>query len=341
MNRAAITAIRPALEAIAAEHPGTPMGNGSASASLAYEITWSDHKPPRLVLPDVPALDDTAGLCAWLTCAFNLHAAHPITSGRHEGLRGPDGHAVLERRGAAPLRFEPQSKINTPARLIEVLSWQTGPTDGAIHALKGDHCRQIAHVVRMLCGATKAISDEEETADLVSVFLAEAIVQEGHTLYGTTAQRYEAATALQRELDEHTGRPRGVARYLIDANTGEYVIRVQDLGESVRRQLGSGLTRVPRRPHGRAQLDEGRSRRVRAARTRRPQGAARALQRLPRPARRHRRPGIGEHVNTVKYYVYARAGRATPTHVRCGVHRCSVVGQFESRSAAISRNVQT
>lgn len=215
----------------------------AAVSSTSYEITWSDHKPPRLVLPDVPALDDTAGLCAWLTCAFNLHTAHPITTGRHEGLRGPDGHAVLERRGAAPLRFEPQSKINTPARLIEVLSWQTGPTDGAIHALKGDHCRQIAHVVRMLCGATKAISDAEETAALVLVFLAEAIVQEGHTLYGTTAQRYEAATALQRELDEYTGRPRGIARYLIDANTGEYVIRAQDLGESVRRQLGSGLAR--------------------------------------------------------------------------------------------------
>jgi len=233
-----------ALEAIAADHPGTPRRNGSASASLgAYEITWSDHKPPRLVLPATPALDDTAGLCAWLTCVFNLHAAHPITTGRHEGLRGPDGHAVLDRRGAAPLRFEPQSKINTPARLIEVLSWQTGPTDGAIHALKGDHCRQIAHVVRMLCGATKAITDEEETNALVLVFLAEAIVQEGFTLYGTTEQRYEAATALQRELDEHTGRPRGIATYLIDHNTGEHVMRAQDLGESVRRQLGSGLPR--------------------------------------------------------------------------------------------------
>ena len=213
------------------------------ATTATYAVTFTDTKPPRMVFPAIPAVGDVAGHCAWLTAAFNLNPSQPITNGRLEGLRGAAGHVVLERRGAPPLRFEPASRINTPARLIEDVSWQTGPTDGAVHALKGEHCRQIAHVVRMLCGATKAISDEEETAGLVLVFLGSAIAREGLTTHGTTEQRYEAATALQRDTDEHTGRPIGPARYLIDSNTGEYVIRVQDLGESFRRQLGSGLAR--------------------------------------------------------------------------------------------------
>ena len=206
-------------------------------------VTFTDTKPPRLLLPPVPALDDIAGHCAWLTATFALDASQPITSGHLEGLRGAAGHAVLTRRNALPLRFEPVSRINTPARLIEDLSWQTGPTDGAVHALKAEHCRMVAHVVRMLCGTTKAISDEEETSELVIAFLGGALGREGLTTYGTPEQRYEAAVALQREIDEHTGRPCGPARYLIDENTGEYIIRVQDLGESFRRQLGSGVAR--------------------------------------------------------------------------------------------------
>lgn len=215
-------------------------GNGDGNAP-ALGCTFDDKG--KLRLPPIPAHDDTAGLCAWLTAVFTLHPAHPVTSGRHEGLRGAAGHAILDRRGAPPLRFEPQSRINTPARLIEDLSWQVGPKDGAVHALKADHCRQIAHVVRMLCGATKAITDEEETTGLVIAFLAEAIGEESYTTHGTPAQRYEAATALQREIDELTGRPRGAAHYLIDSNTGEYIARVQDLSESMRRQLGSSLAR--------------------------------------------------------------------------------------------------
>lgn len=200
---------------------------------------------------------------------------------------------VLKRRGAPPIRFEPASRINTPARLIEDLSWQALPTDGPVHALKAEHCREIAHVVRMLCGATRSMSDEEETASLVVAFLAGAVAREGMTTYGTTEQRYEAATALQRDTDDHTGRPIGPARYLIDSNTGEYVVRVQDLGESFRRQLGSGLARgfIDGRMAGlgwtRAQLDA------------------------------HALPG--------------RAGRSGP-HARCNVYRGLLAGPKDDES---------
>jgi hypothetical protein len=95
----------------------------------------------------------------------------------------------------------------------------------------------------MLCGATKATTDEQETSGLVLAFLSGAVAQEGMTTYGTAGQRYEAAKALQRDIDEISGHPRGPARYLIDSNTGEYVARVQDLSESVRRQLGSSVPR--------------------------------------------------------------------------------------------------
>ncbi len=208
-----------------------------------YKVTLTDTKPPRLVLPKVPAVGDTARLCAWLTAVFNLHAASPIVAGHQQGLRGANGHVVLERRNAAPLRFEPVSRINNPARLIEDLSWQVGPHDGAAHALKAADCRQVAHVVRMLCGSTKAISDEEETVSLLLTFLNESELVEGCSCYGPAAERYEAAQALQRTCDEHTGRPRGVVKHLTDRNTGEVVARVSDIADSFRRQLGSSVGR--------------------------------------------------------------------------------------------------
>lgn len=235
------------VESIAAKRSASAAVSTSKLAAVqgptVYAVTFTDTKPPRLVLPPKPGVDDTAGLCAWLTATFNLSRSHAITSGHHEGLRGAAGHVVLKRHKAPPIRFEPASRINTPARLIEDLSWQALPTDGAIHSLKAEHCREIAHVVRMLCGTTKAITDEQETAGLVLAFMGGAMVREGCTTYGGSGERYEAAVALQRDVDEQTGRPTGPARYLVDKNTGEIAARVQDLTESFRRQLGSGLAR--------------------------------------------------------------------------------------------------
>ena len=62
-----------------------------------YAVTFDEKK--RLVMPAPPAHDDADGLCRWLTAVFNLDEAHPITGGERHGLRGPDGHAVLHRRG--------------------------------------------------------------------------------------------------------------------------------------------------------------------------------------------------------------------------------------------------
>lgn len=206
----------------------------------------------KLTLPDTPAPDDRAGQCVWLTVVLALDPAHNITGGHREGLRGAAAHVVLTRAGAQPLRFEPASRINQPPRLIEDLSWQTLASDGAVPALKGEHCRAVAHVVRMLTDQTQAITDEQETAGIVGTFLGGAEAVEGYTTYGTTGQRYEAASALQRDLDETTGRPLGAPQYLIDENTGELVIRVGDLAEAGRRHVGSSLPRgwLDARMHG-------------------------------------------------------------------------------------------
>ena len=198
----------------------------------------------KLTLPETPALDDRAGQCAWLTAVFALNDAYPVTGGAREGLRGPVGHVVLHRAGAPPLRFGPATHLNQPPRLIEDLSWQMVPSDGAVPALKGEHCRAIAHVVRMLTDAAQEVTDAQETAGIVGTFLSAAEAVEGLTTYGNTAQRYEASSGLQRELDAMSGRPIGAPRYLIDADTGELVIRASDLAEAGRRHVGSSL------PHG-------------------------------------------------------------------------------------------
>jgi len=206
-----------------------------------HEVSYDEKG--KLVLPDVPAGADVAGLCAWLTRAFSLDRAHPITTGRREGLRGPEGHVVLDRAGAQSIRFEPAKLINAPAKLIETLSWMVTETDGAVPKLTGDHCRQIAYAVRLLCGASELLSAEQEAEGIIGTLMSEAVPIEGLTTYGTTGQRYEAAVALRPETDPTSGRAIGPKRYLIDQNTGELVIGVSDLQEAARRHVGSSLPR--------------------------------------------------------------------------------------------------
>jgi hypothetical protein len=215
--------------------------NGSDPLRSTYRVEFDEKG--KLTLPAVPERSDHAGLCAWLTAVFSLEPAHPIIGGRREGLHGPEGHVALTRAGAASIRFGPATRINSPAKLIETLSWQMLDTDGAVHALKGEHCRSIAHVVRMLCGVSETITAAEEAEAIVGTFMQSAEPVEGHTTYGTSGQRYEAAVALRRALDG-TGRSIGPARYLIDANTGEMVIAVSDLQDGARRHIGSSI------PHG-------------------------------------------------------------------------------------------
>lgn len=209
--------------------------------AASYKVT-RDAKG-NLVLPDIPAQDNVSGLCAWLTAVFNLDLRHGITGGAREGLRGPEGHVVLTRAGASSIRFEPVARISTPGKLIETLSWSLDPSDGAVHAFTGAHCRQIEHVVKMLCGAFDSLTAHQEAEGVISTLMMEAVAVEGHTTYGNSGQRYESVIALRRELDSVTGRPTGPRRYLIDANTGEYVVAAHDAQEAARRHVGSSLPR--------------------------------------------------------------------------------------------------
>ena len=96
-------------------------------------------------------------------------------------------------------------------------------------------------MVRQLTLHAEAVSANQETEAIVGAYLLDGEAIEGHTIYGTSGQRYEALEALKRPLNEH-GREIG-SRYLLDANTAEAVIRAGDLSTVARRQLGSGLVR--------------------------------------------------------------------------------------------------
>lgn len=230
------------LRALRGEDP--PASNGSAPVHRAvYEVTFTDGKPPKLVLPDVPPHDDPVALADWTTSVLRLDPQHPAIGAVHEGLRGPEGHVEIRRAGAPSIRFEPAASMNTARRLLPALAWQLQPTDGEPYGFKDEHVRRIAHVVRLLCGASTEISEAQETAGIVGTYVSAAVPVEGHTTYGTSAQRYEAAVALQRALDDLTGRPIGPARYLLDASTGELVIRVGDLQVAARAHIGSSLPR--------------------------------------------------------------------------------------------------
>jgi hypothetical protein len=108
-------------------------------------------------------------------------------------------------------------------------------------AFRAGHCRQIAFVIEALCDTSRAESEESETFGIIGTFLHAAVAVEGMTTRGNTAQRYEAAVALRRDVDDVTGRAVGPARYLLDGD--ELVIAVSDLADAARRHVGSSLPR--------------------------------------------------------------------------------------------------
>lgn len=222
---AARTAPRTALAAVNGAGQGDP-----------YAVTFTDSKPPKLVLPEVPAPDDLAGQLACITSIFRLDPRHPATGVVHEGKPGPDGHVHITRAGAAPIRFEPASIVNSARKFLPALGWQLQPTDSEPYGFKDEHCRRIAHVLRLACGASKAPDAAQEAAAIVGTFLGRSEAIDGHTGYGTSPQRYEAAEALRR--DDY-GSP---ARYLIDTQTGELCIRVSDLQAAAREHVGASLS---------------------------------------------------------------------------------------------------
>jgi Bifunctional DNA primase/polymerase, N-terminal/Primase C terminal 1 (PriCT-1) len=239
---------RPPLPEAEVEHIAASIARYEPAAkqeqpARSFEVKWTDEKVPKLVLPDVPQPDDLAGLAAWLTCVLRLDPAHPVTTAQHQGVRGQEGHVVIRRADAPPLRFEPAATISMARRLLPALGWQLLPSDGEPYGFKDEHARRIAYVVNRLCGNSATASESQETAGIVGMFMLDAEEVEGFTTYGTGAQRYEAAAALQRATDQHTGRPSGRARYLRDSNTGEVVIRASDLRAAARSYLGSSLAR--------------------------------------------------------------------------------------------------
>jgi hypothetical protein len=232
--------VSPPSAAVASLHA---LNGGAPVRHVVYEVTSTDTKPPKLVLPDVPAHDDPVALCEWTTCVLRLDPRHPVRGAVHQGLRGPEGHVEIQRVAAPAIRFEPATSINTARRMLPALAWQLQPTDGEPYGFKDEHARRIAHVLRLLCGASTEVTEEQETAGIIGAYLSAGVAVEGHTTYGTSAQRYEAAVALQRPLDDMSGHPIGPARYLVDANTGEIVIRVGDLQAAARAHIGSSLPR--------------------------------------------------------------------------------------------------
>ena len=233
---------RDIVDAALANLTGSPNGNGHVTDTARWAVTFTDDKTPKLKLPQVPEHDDQLGQIAWLNSVLQLDPAHPITHGVRQGVRGADAHAELRRASAPPIRFEPISLVYIARKLRPVIGTQLLPTDGKPYGFKDEHAADIAHVLQLLCQASQARTEEDETTGVVGTYLSAAVAIEGLTTYGPGVQRYEAAVALQAELDE-TGRPTRARRYLIDRDTGELVIRVGDLQTAAREHIGSGLPR--------------------------------------------------------------------------------------------------
>lgn len=201
-----------------------------------------DKRPYNLA--KLPKQDDREGLCQWLTLSLGLDPDHPITNGRRLGTHDTNGSAMLERSGAPPLRFDPITRLATPAKLLESLGSGMTSRDGIAPPLTGDHCPQIFAAVRWLCDCSDEIAADERFAAIVRTFLIGAEQVDGDfTTYGTTsAERYKLARELSPVLNQY-GKPDGPLRYVVDSNTGELVIRASDLQAAARAAEGTGLRR--------------------------------------------------------------------------------------------------
>lgn len=86
----------------------------------------------------------------------------------------------------------------------------------------------------MLCGVQEVITAGAQAMAAVGTYLQMARAVEGLTTYGSTVDRFDVVTALAEVGDF----------YVIDANTGELVIRYSDLAACARMHFGCSL------PHG-------------------------------------------------------------------------------------------
>ena len=204
-----------------------------------FQVTWDKRKPPKPELPELPAHDDLVAQCDWLTAVLHLDPKRPVTGGVHRGLAGGHGHIMLDRLDGPALEFKPASRISKGDTLSADLVWQLEPTDDEPYPWGNQQATKIARVVHWLCDASRAITSQQQTAQILTTFIEGSEQVEGNT-YGSTAERYEAAVALRPELDEKYGRVK-FRHYLADTTRPEIAVRVSDLAQTARTLLGSSI----------------------------------------------------------------------------------------------------
>lgn len=210
--------------------------NGSHSTLADHYAVDRDAKTGKPILPELPATDDPGAQSWWLTNVFNLDRAHAVTGAQYTGLSGGRGNVEISRDGAAHIHFEPATRLNKGTTLQESLSWQTIPTDGIPWPWSNAQCVTVVRIVNLLCAAGGKVSREQETESIATALMGQAQEVVGH-IAGSPAERYEAIANLKPPEDGN-GRPIGM-RYLVDADTGEFVMRASDLLAVSRKMYGS------------------------------------------------------------------------------------------------------
>ena len=223
------------------EHEWKPaQANGQVNATrIQHEVTWDNtRKPPKPVLPPTPTANNPAEQASWTTVVLHLSVSDPIVAAKHQGLTGSGGRVELRRLGGSVIRFEPASKVAKALSFADELVWQLSPADGEPYPWGNQQTIKIARVIRLLCGTSKNLSDRDEVEAIINTFLDASEETVGRT-HGTAGERYEAAVLLRPMLDDRGNPIR--QRYLIDLDTGEYVIRVSDLTRIARQVIGGSV----------------------------------------------------------------------------------------------------
>jgi hypothetical protein len=238
-------AIEAELAKVNASRCRPPLDHGEVAriaASIARYAPTTDKKGKAL-LAALPGQQDRQGLLEWLNATLGLDAQHPATGVAITGAAGSAARIEIHRHATAGLVIEPAEATDVPRRLASALTWGGLPGDTVAPTLSVPQCAMVGWCLRALGDAANRTAANDEASDVLDAHLGAAQAIEGHTIHGDAQACYQAAKALQGTQPDRFGAEYDPGRYLIDANTGELVIRVSDLHAAARRVHGGALPR--------------------------------------------------------------------------------------------------
>jgi hypothetical protein len=218
------------------DYSGEPADEFRPSREEKLKDDGTPYATPQWIVtfPDMPTSLNL--ILRWLAGVLMLDHAFPIYKVVRSGPYGPDGIVTLYRRDAREVCFMPCSRLSSAPGVVSALSSYMIPTDLKPFPYTDQNCSDIWYAIRQVAIDEGAESPADQGRVILNMFLHDASPVAGFTVTGSAVDRYKAIEALRDARPERNGAPEPA--YLVDANTGMFVMRAGDLQPYVKLALG-------------------------------------------------------------------------------------------------------